>query len=70
MRKLLIAAAAVAATAAVPTTAGAAAQPPGTCDLIKNTICQYVPPTSVDDVCAIVDHTTTLSCTINREVVA
>ena len=39
MRKLLIVAAAVAATAALPTSAGAAQEPPGTCDLLKNTMC-------------------------------
>lgn len=38
MRKLLIVAA-VAATAAVPSAAGAETKPPGTCDLIKNTMC-------------------------------
>ena len=40
MRKLLIAVAAVAATAALPTSAGAVAPDlPGTCDLVKNTMC-------------------------------
>ena len=39
MRKLLIAAVAVASTAAVPASAGAAPDVPGTCDLIKNTMC-------------------------------
>jgi hypothetical protein len=66
MRKLLIAATVVAATAAVPTSAGATETGvPGTCDLVKNTICHLIPPTSVSDVCEIVDATTNLSCTVS-----
>ena len=59
MRKLLLAA--TAAAFIVPTTA-TATEPPGTCDLIKNTACQYIPPTSVEDVCGIVHDSTFLSC--------
>ena len=64
MRSFLIVAAA-AATLALPATAGAAeAKPPEACDLIKNTICHYLPPTSVEDVCGIVGDSTFLSCTV------
>jgi hypothetical protein len=63
MRKLLLAATAAALIA--PSTAGATAtQPPGTCDLVQNTACQYIPPTSVEDVCGILDHTTFFGCSI------
>ena len=63
MRNLLLAA--VATALIVPSTAGATAtQPPGTCDLIKNTICHLIPPTSVDDVCEIVETTTVFGCEI------
>ena len=65
MRKLLIAAAAVAAAATLPATASAEVKPPETCDLIQNTICHLIPPTSVEDVCAIVDATTAHSCTVS-----
>lgn len=50
MRRILIAASAVAAVAALPSSAGAAA-PPGTCDLIKNTICHHIPPSGVPSGC-------------------
>lgn len=50
MRRILIAAAAVAAATALPSTASAVA-PPGTCDLIKNTICHYIPPSGVPSGC-------------------
>lgn len=51
MRRILIAAAAVVAAATLPASAGAAAAPPGTCDLIKNTMCHYIPPSSVPSGC-------------------
>jgi hypothetical protein len=68
MRKSLLAIAAVTAVAAVPASATAAdTRPdlPGTCDLVKNTICHLIPPTSVEDVCAILDSTSNLSCQIS-----
>ena len=62
--RMLLTAAIGAAALALPATAGATdTAPPGTCDLIKNTACQYLPPTSVEDLCGIVDATTNLSCT-------
>lgn len=67
MRKLLIATVAVAATAALPASAGAASGPPSVeaCDYIRNTICHFLPPTSVEDVCGIVEATTAHSCTVS-----
>jgi hypothetical protein len=67
MRNLLIAVLAVTATAALPASASAATQPdlPETCDLIRNTICHLIPPTSVEDVCAILDNTSNLRCEID-----
>jgi hypothetical protein len=64
MRSLFIAAAA-AATLALPATAGAAeTRPPEACDVVKNTVCHYLPPTSVEDVCGIVNDSTFLTCTV------
>jgi len=39
-------------------------EPPSSCKYLANTICQYLPPDSVGDVCAILDTTTGggLSC--------
>ena len=66
MRKTLIALAAVSATAAfVPPAADAEVRPPGTCDLIKNTICHYLPPadpTNPGTVCGIVYDLTMNDC--------
>jgi hypothetical protein len=63
MRKLLLAA--IAAALIVPSTAAATAtQPPEACDLVKNTVCHYLPPTSVEDVCGIVNDSTFLTCSV------
>jgi hypothetical protein len=63
MRNLALAA--LAAALMLPSTAGATTtQPPGACDLVKNTICHYLPPDSVSDVCGIVESSTFLSCAI------
>jgi hypothetical protein len=66
MRKLLLACTAVTALA-LPSAAAASDRPDlpdGTCDVIKNTICHLIPPTSVEDVCAIVDATTQFDCSM------
>jgi hypothetical protein len=61
MRKLLLAA--TAAALIVPSTASATeTRPPEACDLVKNTVCHYLPPTSVEDVCGIVNDSTFLTC--------
>ena len=51
---------ALAAFAAAP--GGAAATEISSCKYLANTACQYLPPTSVEDVCGIVDATTALTC--------
>ena len=63
MRKLALIA--LAAAFAVPSTASAATTgPPSACDYIKNTICQYIPPDSVEDACGILAATTQYDCSI------
>jgi len=52
-----------AALAALPAAAPAGEIDLSSCKYLANTACQYLPPTSVDDVCGIVDATTNFSCT-------